>query len=264
MKTFRIAIYVALAILLPTNLLAQSTEMRTLDNTAFKRGEKLNYRIHYGLLDAGTATISVESETKQVNGRSTYHVIGLGNSTGAFNFFFKVRDRYESFIDEKSMCAMVFTRHVDEGGFKFTQDQTYDQEYHKVLSNGKEHKIPSYVQDMLSSFYMARLFNYANEKPGKIDSIITFVDDTVWTLKIKFIKRDTLESDVGKISCLVFQPIVQKGRIFKHDDDLQVWISDDKNHVPIRAQANILVGSIKLDLDSYSGLANELALVKGK
>ena len=151
---------------------------------------------------------------------------------------------------------------MDEGGFKFTQDQVYDQQYHKVNSNGKEHNIPPYAQDMLSSFYYARLFDYSNEKPGKIDSIRTFVDDTIWTLKIKFIKRDTIDSDIGKISCLVFEPMVQKGRIFKHDDDLQVWISDDKNHIPIRAQANIMVGSVKLDLNSYSGLVNDLALIK--
>ncbi len=263
MLVFRLVIFSLLILLLPAGILAQEKqEMRTVDNTAFKRGEKLNYRIHYGLLDAGTATISIENENKQVGGRNTFHVIGVGNSTGAFNLFFKVRDRYESFIDEQSMCALIFTRHVDEGGFRFTQDQVYDQEYHKVNSNGKEHPIPSYVQDMLSSFYLARLFNYDNEKPSKIDSVMTFVDDTVWTLRIKFIKRDTLDCDLGKVACLVFEPMVQKGRIFKHDDDLQVWISDDKNHVPIRAQAEILVGSIKLDLNSYSGLASNLAIVK--
>jgi hypothetical protein len=67
---------------------------------------------------------------------------------------------------------------------------------------------------------------------------------------------------LGKIRCMVFEPMVQKGRIFKHDDDLQVWISDDASHVPIRAQANVLVGSIKLDLESYSGLVSDLAIVK--
>jgi hypothetical protein len=262
MKPFGTAIVITLAALLPMAVHTQSASPRTLDNKAFKRGEKLNYRIHYGILDAGTATISVLNENRVIGGRDSYHVLGEGNSTGAFNFFFKVRDRYESYIDEKSMCALIFTRKVDEGGFKFTQDQVYDQEYHKVNSNGKEYNIPSYVQDMLSSFYFARNFDYSNEQPGKIDSVTTFVDNEVWTLRIKFVKRDTLDSDIGKIRCLVFEPMVQKGRIFKHDDDLQVWISDDVNHVPIRAQANILVGSIKLDLESYSGLVSSLAIVQ--
>ena len=262
MKSFGTAIIISLSALLPVVVHTQSASPRTVDNKAFKRGEQLNYRIHYGILDAGTASISVLNENKVIGGRNSYHVLGTGNSSGAFNFFFKVRDRYESYIDEKSMCALIFSRRVDEGGFKFTQDQVYDQEYHKVNSNGKEYNIPNYVQDMLSSFYFARNFDYSNEQPGKIDSVTTFVDNEVWTLRIKFVKRDTLDSDIGKIRCLVFEPMVQKGRIFKHDDDLQVWISDDINHVPIRAQANILVGSIKLDLESYSGLIASLAIVK--
>lgn len=263
MKALRFITYIILVIALPSwSWTYNGNDLRSISNTAFKRGEKLVYRVHYGFVDAGTATISVSNENKVIDGRSTYHVIGTGNSTGAFDFFFKVNDRYETFIDEKALCPVIFTRNVDEGGFKFTQDQVYDQQYHKVNSNGKEHNIPPYAQDMLSSFYYARLFDYSNEKPGKIDSIRTFVDDTIWTLKIKFIKRDTIDSDIGKISCLVFEPMVQKGRIFKHDDDLQVWISDDKNHIPIRAQANIMVGSVKLDLNSYSGLVNDLALIK--
>ncbi len=262
MKALGLVIVIAVLGFIPGPVHTQSVDMRNVDNKAFKRGEQLNYRIHYGIIDAGTANISVLNENKVIGGRDSYHVIGTGNSTGAFSFFFKVRDKYESYIDEKSMCALIFTRKVDEGGFRFTQDQVYDQEYHKVNSNGKEFTIPNYVQDMLSSFYFARNFDYSNEKPGKIDSVITFVDNETWTLRIKFIKRDTLDSDIGKIRCLVFEPMVQKGRIFKHDDDLQVWISDDKNHVPIRAQANILVGSIKLDLESYSGLVADLAMVK--
>lgn len=257
-----ITIVFALSVIPLTVYTQAGNEPRTVDNKSFKRGEQLNYRVHYGIIDAGVATVSVLNENKSIGGRDSYHVLGTGSSTGAFNFFFKVRDRYESYIDEKSMCALIFSRHVDEGGFKFTQDQVYDQEYHKVNSNGKEYNIPSYVQDMLSSFYFARNFDYDHEKPGKIDSVITFVDNQVWTLRIKFVKRDTLDSDIGKIRCLVFEPMVQKGRIFKHDDDLQVWISDDVNHVPIRAQANILVGSIKLDLESYSGLVSTLAIVQ--
>jgi hypothetical protein len=241
---------------------AEAQTMRVIPNPAFKRGEQLTYRLHYGFVDAGTANITIENENKVINGRSTFHVVGIGTSKGAFNFFFKVRDRYETYIDEQSLCPLMFIRRVDEGGFKINQDIVFDQQYHVANCNGKEYTTPDYVQDMLSAFFFARTFNYDSISPGKIDSVQTFVDDQVWVLKIKFIKRDTLDSDIGKVACLVFEPMVQKGRIFKHDDDLQVWISDDKNHIPIRAKASVLVGSIKMDLMSYSGLPNSFALVK--
>lgn len=235
---------------------------RKIENDAFKCGEQLVYRIHYGFIDGGQATIKIQDSLVPVLGKKAYHVIGTGVSTGVLNAVFKVNDRYETYIDAKSLCPLMFVRRVDEGGFIIKQDILFDQDYHVVNSNGKRIKIPAYIQDMLSAFYYSRTFDYTDEKPGKIDSVVTFVDNEVWSLKIKFVRRDTIKSDVGKICCMVFEPLVQKGRIFKHNNDLQVWISDDKNHIPIRAQANILVGSIKLDIVSWSGLANSPAIAR--
>ncbi len=234
---------------------AQDNE-RTIKNEAYKCGEQLVYRIHYGIIDAGQVTIKIQDSLVPILGKKAYHIVGTGVSTGILNTVFKVNDRYETYIDAQALCPLMFIRRVDEGGFIIKQDMLFDQQYHIVNSNGKKLKMPPYVQDMLSAFYYARSFDYTDEKPGKIDSIISFVDNQVWPLKIRFVRRDTITSDVGKIACLVFEPIVQKGRIFKHDDDLQVWISDDKNHVPIRAQANIIVGSIRLDIVSWSGILN--------
>ncbi len=237
---------------------------RSIKNDAFKCGEQLTYRIHYGFIDAGQATIKIEDSLISVLGKKAYHIVGTGVSKGVVNMVFKVNDRYETYMDAKALCPLMFVRRVDEGGFKIKQDMLFDQEYHKVNNNGKRMSIPAYVQDMMSAFYFSRTFDYSNEQPGKIDSVITLVDNDIWSLRIKFIKRDTIKSDVGKIACMVFEPMVQKGRIFKHNDDLQVWISDDKNHIPIRAQANILVGSIKMDIMSWSGLANNAATVSDK
>ena len=56
--------------------------------------------------------------------------------------------------------------------------------------------------------------------------------------------------------------MLQEGRVFKEKEDMTVWISDDKNRLPVRVQTNILVGSIKMDLVDYQNLKNEPALVK--
>jgi hypothetical protein len=241
---------------------AQNSRSRNIKNDAFKCGEKLVYRIHYGFIDAGLATIKIQDSLVPLLGRKAYHVVGTGVSTGVVGAVFPVDDRYETYIDAQAICPLMFIRRVNEGGFKIKQDMLFDQDYQMVNSSGKKYKVPPYIQDMLSAFYFSRTFDYTNEKPGKVDSVVTLVDDQIWSLKIKFVRRDTISSDVGKICCMVFEPLVQKGRIFKHNDDLQVWISDDKNHIPIRAQANILVGSIKLDIVSWSGLANNAAVAK--
>jgi len=93
-------------------------------------------------------------------------------------------------------------------------------------------------------------------------NIPLFIDHEIFPFKIKFVKRETVKTDYGKIMCLKFVPVVQEGRVFKDEDDMHLWISDDANHVPIRIQSELIVGSIKIDLKEYKGLANPLAIVK--
>lgn len=227
---------------------------RTVTNTAFKRGEELKYRVHYGAMNAGLATLTIDNTTKLINGRPTLHAVAVGNSIGAFDWFFKVRDRYESYMDEAAMMPWIFIRRVDEGGFKISQNQTYDHNIGRVNSNGKMMTVPKYIQDMVSSFYYARTLDFTNAKVGDVYSVPTFIDDSVWTMKLKFKGRETIKTDLGRIKCLKFCPVVQVGRVFKKEEDLSLYVSDDANHVPVRAEGSILVGSIKMDIISTSGL----------
>ncbi len=230
-------------------------------NEAFKVGEVLTYHLKYGLIDAGVAQLEVKDETKKVAGRNVYHIIGNGYSHGTFDWFFKVRDRYESYIDKDALVPWVFIRRVDEGGTKFSQDYVFNHFTKKVdVGKGETYDIKENTQDMISAFYAARNIDFSKAKEGDIFTLNSFVDKEQWPLKIKYVGKETIKTGLGKFKCIKFRPIVQKGRIFKKEEDLNVWITDDKNHIPVRAQAKILVGSIKMDLHSYSGLANPLAL----
>ncbi len=234
-------------------------------NTAFKKGEVLTYRLHYGAIDAGTATLEVTQEEKEFGGRPTYHVVGLGKSTGAFDWFFKVRDRYESYIDQEALVPMAFIRRVDEGGYKINQNYVYNHYKKQVISEGKAYEVPKDIhdiQDMISAFYYARCIDFSTAKAGNIYTVNSFVDGEIFPLKIKYIGKETISTSLGKFKCIKFRPVIQKGRIFKDEEDLNVWISDDANRIPIRAQANILVGSVKMDLKDYKGLANPIAKVE--
>ncbi len=242
----------------PLALFAQDaapTTYRKVVNNAFKRGETLRYRIHYGAVNAGEADLVVDNSSTKINGRPTMHVVGTGESKGAFDWFFKVRDRYESYLDEDALMPWLFLRKVDEGGFKINQSQAYDHNAGKVNSNGKSIVVPKYIQDMISSFYYARTLDFSSAKKGDIFSVKTFIDDEIWDLKIKYLGKEVVDSDLGKINCLKFCPIVQKGRVFKKEEDLSLFISDDANHIPVQAVGEIAVGSIKLDLVSTTGLA---------
>lgn len=237
-------------------------EFRKLPNEAFKRGEVLKYRLHYGFMDAGEAIIEVKNETKAFAGRNVYHVVGTGRSKGTFDWFFKVRDRYESYVDEESIMPWMFVRRVNEGGFIINQDYFFNHYKNKVdVGEGQQFDVPDHTQDMISAFYAARCLDFSTAKEGDVFTINSFVDKELFPIKIKYVGKETIKTDVGKVRCLKFRPIIQKGRVFKNEEDLNVWITDDKNHIPVRAQAEVLVGSIKMDLTEYSGLANPIAKV---
>jgi hypothetical protein len=228
-------------------------------NTAFREGEVLSYRLHYGILNAGAVVLEVKPDLIEVSGRKVYHIVGTGYTTGSADWFFKVRDRYETYMDKEALLPWLFVRRVDEGGYKFSQDYYFNHYTKKVdVGNNQKYDIPTGVQDMVSAFYSARSLDLSNAKPGDIFSITCFMDKEIWPLQIKFVGRETIDTDIGKYRCLRFRPIVQKGRVFKDEEDLNVWISDDKNHLPMRVKAEILIGSVKMDITGVKNLVNPM------
>ena len=231
-------------------------------NIAFKEGEILTYRMHYGLLNAGGAVLEVKPDIMSISGRQVYHIVGTGFTTGSADWFFKVRDRYETYMDKDALLPWMFVRRVDEDGFKFSQDYMFNHYTKKVdVGNNQKFDIPTGIQDMVSAFYYARNLDLSNAKPGDTYTMNCFLDKEIWPLKIKFIEKEVINTDIGKFRCLKFRPIVQQGRVFKKEEDLNVWISDDNNHIVMRAKADIIIGSIKMDITSVKNLANAMSKV---
>lgn len=238
------------------------TGLHSRKNTAFKAGEILTYRLHYGIIDAGVAILEVKPQLKEAAGRKLYHVVGNGYTKGSFDWFYKVRDRYETFIDSSALVPWMFVRRVDEGGFKFSQDYIFNRYTNKVdVGNNEVFSIKDDTQDMISAFYAARNIDFTNAKVGDVFTVESFVDKEDWPMKVKYVGKETIKSDIGKIRCLKFRPIVQKGRVFKKEEDLAIWISDDPNHIPIRAEAKILFGAVKADLTSVQNNLSPMAKV---
>lgn len=236
-------------------------ELRSIRHQAFRPGEKLNFRIHYGFVDAGTATLEVAGETKKIGPRECYHMIGSGKSVGAFDWFFKVRDRYESFVDRDAMIPWLFLRKIEEGGYKKDQRVIFNHYKDSAVSEKKTIFIPDYTQDLISAFYYARTIDFSTSKPGDVFPITGYLDDEVIPLNIKFVGREKISTPLGTFNSIMFRPMLQQGRIFKEEEDMTVWVSDDLNRIPLRVQSNILVGSIKMDLTGYENLANPPAVV---
>jgi hypothetical protein len=236
------------------------SQLRTLEHNAFRAGEKLKYVLHYGWLNAGEAVIELKETDRSAQGRKLLRAVGRGWSVGAFDAFFKVDDYYETYIDEEGVFPWMFIRRVDEGGYIINQDYIYQQNRRQVITQDKKtYDVPAHAQDMISAFYYARTWDFSNVQPGQEFTIDMFMDNELYPLRMRYIGKETIKLRNGKYRCLKFQPIVQEGRVFKDSEDLNVWVTDDGNHIPVLVQAKILVGSIKMELTDSEGLANPLA-----
>jgi hypothetical protein len=230
-------------------------------NDAFDVGEYFKFRVHYGIVTAGYATLEVKEAT--LSNQKVFHIVGKGFTTGLSKFFFKVEDLYESYIDKETGSPYRYVRKIDEGGYTKNQEGFFNSSGNKILVKDYKHKIektldiPKNTQDILSSFYYFR--NYPNidkMKSGEYVTIDMFFDNEITKFRLKFIGREDITTKFGVVSTMIFRPLVQSGRIFKEEESLTMWISDDDNRLPLRIKASLMVGSIKADLEDYKGLKN--------
>jgi len=243
---------------------ASAQPLATVHNSAFIRGEKLKYRAYYdsfvtGKVTAGYATLEVKFEDKKIDNRSTYHIIGEGKSKGAFNFFFKVNDKFESYMDEDYLVPWTFLRNTNEGGFIVEDEVRFNQYSGNFSSRKANKKMKSGTHDVLSAFYYCRTLDFSNLKLGERFPVNFMLDDSVYVSRIEFAGREEVITDLGTFRCLKFKPMVATGKVFSQPYPMDIWITDDQNRIPVLAKSAVVVGSVKLELMEYKGLANPVS-----
>lgn len=238
----------------------QSTER------AFTTGEWFKLRIHYGFVNAGYATLEVKETVR--NNKKVHYVVGKGYTVGMTKFFFKVDDDYQSVFDKETGKPYQFLRKIDEGGYTKHQEGFFNQENNTVLVKDYKNKTEKTfstteeIQDIVSSFYYLR--NHPKiDKLAVNEAIVIdmFFDDETTKFKLKYLGNETIKTKFGKINCKIFRPYVQAGRVFKEEESMTVWISNDDNKIPVRVKADLAVGSLKADLDAFKGLKYQFKIV---
>jgi len=235
--------------------------------SAFKTGEWLKFRMHYGFLNASYATLHVKSS--RIDDVPVYHVVGHGETTGFASLFFKVDDTYESYFGMQDGRPYKFVRKIDEGGYTKDVEINFDHKENKAVLNDKKNNkkynfaLQEGIQDLISAFYYLRNNYDAKDlvKNEVIDLKMLYDDDGVFDFKLKYLGKEIVRTKYGKVECLKFRPLVQSGRVFKEEESLALWVSNDKNKIPIRIKADLAVGSIKADLDGYNGLKHQFKII---
>ncbi len=233
---------------------------------AYGDGEWFKFRVHYGFITAGYATLKVDNA--YLDGRSVFHVQGEGKTTGVSRLFFRVEDYYESYIDKYNDRPYRFIRKIDEGGHTKDIQIDFDHNSGKALVYNKKHEtketvsFPTDAQDMVSAFYYLRnRLDVTDISEGDTIDMNMFFDKENYKFRLKFLGRETLKTTFGKVPCLVFRPYVQAGRVFKEKESLTIWVSDDDNKIPLLIKADLAVGSLKATLTEFKGLQHSFKII---
>lgn len=234
---------------------------------AYDTGEWFKFRIHYMGVSAGNAELELTEAVRE--NKKVFHAKGKGYTTGMTRWFFKVEDDYQSFFDKKTGKPYQYVRKINEGGYTKNEEGFFDQIKNNVLVKNYKDKtentiqVTENVQDIVSTFYYLRNYDYIDTmKNGESVEIDMFFDNEITKFKLKKLGIETLSTKFGKVECIMFRPLVQAGRVFKEQESLTVWISNDKNKIPLKIKASLAVGSLNADLEGYKGLKNQFLIKK--
>ena len=259
-RTIVVVLLTTLALVLPgagRSVSAQSLPF--LKESSYKAGEELHYRLKYGILPAATATLRVKDSELQFSSPHAFHLSAQGKTSNAFSVLFPVDNKYNSYIDSRSYLPFFYTENIREGNYRRTDVVRFDHRARTVEGNkGKFKSNSAQTFDMLYAYYFARNLDLRSVSKGQSFKLTYFLSDEITTLGIQYLGIETIDTPLGRLECLKFSPEIKPGRIFKKDSRLYLWVTNDGNRIPVRAQVEILVGTVTLELFKASGLKYKL------
>lgn len=237
----------------------------------FQSGEVLNYEVYYNwgliLVNAGSVTFSVKTEI--IDNKTLYHFIGEGSSKSNWDWFFKVRDTYESYNDTSNLQPFKYIRKSNDGGYWVYNNIMFDFKNNRAIGQLKTQKKPTLqidtikirdsTFDPISMIYYARNIDFGKYKPNDEIPISIILDNKVHSLKIIYQGKESIKTQLGTFKCIKFNPSLISGTIFKEGGAMTVWVTDDDNRIPIKVDTPIITGTIKVYLKKASGLKHMLS-----
>lgn len=227
----------------------------------FKVGEYSTFDISFGGIKVGTAEMEIKRQI-QLDGVSTFHIVGKGKTSPFFDLFFRVRDTYETYLDTSKIRPIQFFRDIYEGGYEKKQRYIFKHSDSLVFCKDTSYVIFPTSQDMLSALFFARTFNKDSLNQEKSFFIPIFMDEENYLLEILYLYNEKVKTDFGEINSMVFRPKMQEGRIFKDGEKMKIWISDDKNRLLIKVETEILFGFIRAVLVKAQEVKYPLSISK--
>jgi hypothetical protein len=233
-------------------------------NFTFQDGEKITYKIYYNLnfvwVPAGEVVFKIFDEGNQ------WHYQAIGTTYSSYEWFFSVRDEYNSWVDKNTLLPNYSERSVNEGDYHIFEKISFNQTERKMTvwrskkkgeaETQTEHTVQDCVHDVLSSLYNLRNYDVADQQAGYIIPFRIFMDKEEFPLRMKYIGKEAKKKvyGMGKYKTMKLEPDIISGEVFSEGTKMTVWVSDDQNRIPLLIESPVSVGSVKMVLKEYWGL----------
>lgn len=240
----------------------------TSQNFAYMPGEKVNYVVHYGVINGGVATMELQKDT--FDGKELWHSVMLARTTGMADAIFRVKDIYESYLDPETELPVRSIRNISEGRYRRYNIVLFDHKTRQdsaILTSDLTgiHITRQGIHDILSCFYWFRnhiLPEIDKYKTGDMITVMTWFTDELYPIRMKYYGEEEVKTRAGRIKCYKFNPVSEVGRLFKTQEDVTFWFSADKNFLPVKIRFDIFVGAFMVEMTSYEGLKYPLDIKK--
>lgn len=254
MKTLTLVLFI-----LTCTFVGMAQELPLRKEPAFQEGEVLSYKLKYGIFTAAEATIKVVGSDLKFDNKPTYRLVVDAQTSGTFDLLYKIRDHYDSYIDKTELTPYFYQENIREASYRRQDKARFHQDAKKVVANKGTFATPTtQTFDLVSAYYFARSLDVSKLKIGQKFKLNYFLQDEISALEIEYVGKETIKSKLGNIRCLKFSPSIKPGRIFRKDSKLYLWVTDDGNRVPVKAEVEILVGSVTLEIKSAQGLKHPI------
>lgn len=260
------AIFVILLYFISFSAIAQDVDReKLLKYKKFQRGERLEYACHIGLLKVGKAEVTVNNDLFDLSGNICYRVDVEGKTTGVFSMGMKVKDLWRSFIDTAMIAPIKFYRDIQENNYLLEETTYFDHSIQKVRVDGNLkgrkrggiYDIPKYSQDLISGYLYLRTLDYEDLPVDSVITVPAFFEDKVYYFQVRYLGKQQIRTRFGKQDTYVLTPIMpQNGLFLSGENAIKIWVSADKNRIPLRVNASMLfgIGLVEVSLVDYAGL----------
>lgn len=229
-------------------------------NTTTQDKEEISYTVFYSFagmyVQAGDASFT--NHLEKINGKWIYHAIGKGQSNSRYDWIYKVRDLYETWMDAETLQPVRFRRNILEGKTKKTEQFYFNRSNNTIHSDSLVFKAPPCIQDVLSAVYYSRNLDFSKYKENDTIPFSMFLEKEVHPLHLRYMGKEEVKTRFGKFRAIKLKPLLVEGTIFEAGEYMTVWVSDDEARIPVRIESRIIIGSIKVDMTGFKNLRHPL------